>query len=157
MNRPIFYFNNDPKLEIKAGGLLLYRFNKNINNFELLMINKNNVYEDFGGKTDCLDKNIHDTIIREVIEESNGLLNKSFLNKVINKSNSIYKNKSKYLLLIAKTNEYFDPNEFGKCEIEKNISRKVEWIPVGKILSNSIKIHIRLRFYDFFKALKLLS
>jgi len=86
--RPIFYYKNNMVCELKAGGVILYKYeNKNV---KFLMIHSNNKYEDFGGRTDNHDKNIEETIAREAEEESNKILDKkSILNEIHKYKNDV--------------------------------------------------------------------
>ena len=56
-SRPTFYYKNNKKNPIRAGGVLFYRFYPD---FEMLLIKPDDEirYEDFGGKTDEKDKTI---------------------------------------------------------------------------------------------------
>lgn len=142
MNRQVFYYKGNYYNEIKAGGVLFYQFNKQ-NELQLLLINKNGIYEDFGGKTEFIDSSIFDTITREVIEESNNVLNNEFFkDKLSYNQKHIYIKKSKYLLFLIKLEQHYDLNNFGNMEIINNIPRTVELIDY--IDFKNIKLHIRL-------------
>lgn len=132
--RPTFYYKDI--YPIRAGGLLLYR--RVVNDIFILMINNNGIYEDIGGKTDTIDKTYNDTIRREVMEESNNIIN---MNKFYN---PVYFAKSKYLMYIMQTNENYDCNIFGNIELFNSMKRTFEWIHINDIKNNKVKLHPRL-------------
>lgn len=81
MSRPTF----DCKYGlIRAAGIIPYTLLND--NLYFLLQNKNEMYEDFGGKTENIDKSAIDTALRECSEESNKIL---IFNKN-NISNSFY-------------------------------------------------------------------
>ena len=153
--KPIFYYHNDINNEIKAGGIIFYHYDKHENDLKFLMINKNNIYEDFGGKTSLSDAIIEETVAREVEEESNSIFSKkSILTKIVNKT-PLYTKNSKYLLYFCKLKniEYFNPTIFGDKEFYDNIPRTVEWISIAKLNDNIFRhnnLNYRLRFKSFF-------
>ena len=163
MPRQKYYFFDDDDNKILAAGLLPYRFNKKINNYEFLMIKylKNNVpfYSDFGGCVDKNDTDINTTIARETDEESNGVL--SFDNVYGNLHNGLYllNLKSRYLVVFCSikyiTKKKIEGYMFGDVELHDNIERTIEWISLDKLTNNEFKNHLnfRLRFKDFFVEL----
>ena len=150
--RPTFYFNNKKYNEIRAGGIILYKIENNQKQF--LMIKKGDKYEDFGGKTDIDDNTIEETVSREADEESNGIFRKLDIIKKIKKIKPIYCKQSKYIIYFIKTDDDYICESFGNKELYCNINRTVEWVPLNKIRSDML--HIRLRSYYFFKAIKAL-
>jgi hypothetical protein len=126
----------------KAGGVMFYRHIKN--DIELLMINMNGRYEDFGGKTDPRDASIKETIAREVFEESNGVFTRGFVHSQI-KGKGVYMRSGKYLLYFIELHERIDVSKFGTIETTEQIPRTVEWIESNLFLSRNINIHPRLR------------
>ena len=60
--RKIFYFYDNLKMPIMASGVLIFKYIEN--KLYFLMINHNNLYEDFGGKTDFTDNSIEDVASR---------------------------------------------------------------------------------------------
>ena len=99
---PIFYYKNEIKYEIKAGGVIFYTFDRSCNKLKFLLINNNDIYEDFGGKTDLNDKTIIDTISREVEEESNQIFSKKEIYEKIKNKNPLYTKNSKYILYFCR-------------------------------------------------------
>lgn len=125
------FFNINKKHIILAGGLLI----TDLKNKKLFLFfnKKRNVYEDFGGKIENKDKNINETINREVSEESNSLITK------INKSKGFYSYipDSKYLLHVV-----------DKSEV--NIDKKIKvgkWISIKDIYREKVQINRRLGIY----------
>lgn len=153
--RPTFFFKNNQHLEIRAAGVLPYvRTEEGV---EFLMIRCNRKYEDFGGKTDIVDKSIEETAARETEEESNCILKKDMLlEKIKNNSIPAYSKHSKYILYFVEVDEYYHPRKFGTREKHENIKRTVEWVPIEKF--KDIKfiekyVHFRLKFSYFFNCL----
>lgn len=74
IERKVFYYKNDKKMEIKAGGVLFIRGkdNKEVLIQKVFEMDGKLRYSDFGGKTDNDDSTIDITIARELHEESNG-------------------------------------------------------------------------------------
>ena len=80
IQRKIFYYKDDKKLEIKAGGILFVhgKDKKEVLIQKIFEMDGKLKYSDFGGKTDNDDLTIDITIARELHEESNGgIRNKS--------------------------------------------------------------------------------
>lgn len=158
--RPTFYNDNNTEQEIRAGGLLLYRYEKDMKEPEFLMIKSRDKYEDFGGRTDMADKSIDDTICREADEESNGILNFEDMVELIKDKQTIYVGDSKYLLYIVKTNKSYNPDEFGTFEIHDKINRTVEWIKLSQLKNKKFSnksLHVRLKCKQFFEFINKLT
>jgi hypothetical protein len=156
-NRPTFVYRNNSENHIRAGGLILYRYDTNMEEFCFLMIKSNGKYEDFGGRTEKVDSSIEDTICREADEESNGILRMKKMLDLVENEQPIYCNKSKYMVYIIHISEYYNPKNFGVREFHDDIPRTVEWVPISKILDKKFvkyKLHIRLKFMFFFKKIK---
>ena len=145
--------------EITSGGVLFYKNNNN-NNRDFLMIKNidRDKYEDFGGCVDFKDSNVIDTIVRELLEESNNVfnkfINKDDLEKLLINSSKYYNTNNKYLLIIAKlpiSMNTIDLKDFGNKEKHDNINRCVEWINEDELLSREFrdKLNYRLLFKDF--------
>jgi len=157
--KPVFYHNNDFDKEIKAGGILFYIYDKVSNELKFLMINCNNRYEDFGGKTDHVDCCVEDTIAREVYEESNYIFEKDIMISKLKKRKPIYTKNSKYLLYLCKLKkkECYDASIFGDKEIHENIPRTIEWIPYHTLLQLRFlknKLNFRLKSQVFFRRIE---
>lgn len=110
-NRKIFI--NDENKDVLSAGVIFYKVESN--KLKLLLIKKNHIYEDLGGKSDTSDESIKDIAIREVLEESNNILNltKDRLNY------SIYLNEAKYCLFLVEANEnekQLISEDFGEYE-----------------------------------------
>jgi hypothetical protein len=164
MGRPTFYYNEDNKTyEIRAGGVLFYKKNQNMTGeFEtyLLMIRNRGKLEDFGGCTDDVDKDIYDTISREVEEESNLIFKRSDIKSRIEKCVPVIIEKSKYMLFfvsLTESEEKLTEAQFGTREIHDNIERTVEWINAEKLqddnffnneLNYRLKIKTLRNLYD---------
>lgn len=161
MFRPTFYYNdnnndnnNNKTNPLRAGGCLFYKFDEN-NKMHVLLITNHGKYEDFGGKTDEVDKCIEDTIIREVMEESNCLIDECELKDQLIKNNCIYVKRSKYLLYIIEASEKqakLTGEMFGNKELHDNLFRTVEWMLYEEMKSKK-NIHVRLLSADIFNHL----
>ena len=126
-----------------GGGIILYHGKKLL----LQKIEGREFWEDFGGKSDKDDEDITETAFREGCEESNMILNKDFLEKLI----KLNKKKCYYLL---QNNTYFiyviyvprivkdslTSEKFGDTELHDDIKRKVEWVDKG------VSLHPRIRY-----------
>jgi hypothetical protein len=167
-NRPTFYLNDDKSKPIRAGGVIIYRINDESKMDILIVETKRSyglVYEDFGGCTDKCDENYFETIVREVHEESNGLIKKPKTRERIMKchdENYFYSVKTKYLLyIIPATNKQSKmiSKEFGEIENHDCLKRTVLWIPLNVFLSKHSKIrhNFRLRDKILYNKLKLIQ
>ena len=173
--RKVFYYKNDKKMEIKAGGVLFVRgkYKKEVLIQKIFEMDGKLKYSDFGGKTDNDDLTIDITIARELHEESNGgIRNKSTkkalsideLSKMIDENIQIeiFIPLVKYILKIV----YFDDsryeldfNTIGTYEKIDKIKRFVEWITYDEFIKyyNSKSLHPRMGFpsiLNFFKVQK---
>ena len=161
--RPTFQYDGKP---VRAGGILFYT-NINNNIFYLLRKGKKD-WGDIGGKTDEKDKMIMDTIIREVVEETNNvLLNENHtvqeataaLRTLVECSSRdiFYIKKAKYLLLKVELNSeiyYKNMKRFGLKEQTDDWEMNHYYKWTEKIQRN--KIHPRLRYSEhFFKIFNL--
>lgn len=153
---PVFYYNNKTSKEIKAGGVLFYYYNKNENKLKFLMINNKGKYEDFGGRTEDIDKSIEYTVSREVEEESNKIFLRNDVLNIISSNFPLYIKHSKYVLYICEIDKNYDTTIFGSKEFHDNIYRTVEWIDYEDLINSSFinKMNHRLRFRRFFKYIK---
>jgi 8-oxo-dGTP pyrophosphatase MutT (NUDIX family) len=126
-----FYDNS-----ISAGGCLFYKRNK-----QLLLIKYDDPkwprLDDIGGQVDLNDGSIIETIIREVIEETNGKISEITLMKLFafNKTDTFYTKKSKYCNLLVEVDDDFftDTSVFGQIEKCDNISRTIKWYDYDKV------------------------
>ncbi len=158
--RPTFFYKNNDNCEIRAGGIIMYRYKDGMDEPELLMIKNRGKYEDFGGRTEMVDSCIEETICREADEESNGIFPKDYMIKLIKKIKPVYCSKSKYMIYFIKTNKEYNPVEFGDWEIHDGIPRTVEWVKISKLLDKDFvkkNLHIRLKFFYFFQKISSLS
>lgn len=115
---------------VSAGGCLFYN-NKN----QLLLIKyadeKWNLLDDLGGKVDESDMTISDTIVREVVEETNGVINAVQIRGLLMNSEGLhfYCKSSKYYLILIEVGDNFYPNTevFGDSEGHDKIQRTIRW------------------------------
>ena len=142
MVNKIFDINNKT-YEIRASGVIFYKFYKKYN-IKLLLIKYNGYYEDIGGIIKKTDNDIYNIILRE-IEDTNNIKNKLKI------SPYIYTKKSKYILFLIKIEEN---------EEMFNIKKPVNWISFNEINNDNFikhKLHYRLRnklLFDKLKSIK---
>jgi hypothetical protein len=173
IQRKVFYYKGDKKLEIKAGGILFVhgKEKKEVLIQKVLEKGEKLRYSDFGGKTDNDDSTIDDTIARELHEESNeGIINKSTkesltiidLKKMISENIQIeiYITFIKYIIKIV----YFDDSKYeldfnmiGTFEKKDKINRVVQWISYDEFIKyyNSKLLHPRIIFQPIHNVFKI--
>jgi len=166
-SRPVFNIrsNDDEDVVVSAGGVILYRINNN--QLELLMMTNRGKYEDLGGTTDNRDKDIYDTIAREVWEESNELIDEKSIRSRIEamalEKDMIISKTSKYVLFIMKANsseKKLTSEQFGDREIHDDIPRTVDWISIDEFLKKETikdKLNFRLKNKNVFDYLRKLN
>jgi len=156
--RPTFQVTiGDHKEDIRAGGALFYKRDTATRDLLFLMIKKDGAYEDFGGKTDEVDKTILETIAREVDEESNHIFKKEEILRRLNtpctSRDWVYSKGGKYLVHFIELTEEesrIDPAEFGCEEIHDGIQRTVEYVRfTAKNQFGDIDLHCRLTCKHF--------
>ena len=100
-------------------------------------------YSDFGGKTEYYDKDVYDTVMRELCEESNGYLNVT--REELLSCETFYCKKSKYLLFVLDTTRSYDDAIMcmGDKEIHDNKPRTTGWIH----FPTSYDCHPRIKSY----------
>jgi hypothetical protein len=167
MNRPTFYINDNP---IRAGGVIFYYQDELTKNIKLLLqytertrnYVKRFLYEDIGGKTDEGDESINDTVIREVVEETNGVINKELITKYLTKDvKKIYLEKGKYCLFLVKVNDDIknvNRRLFGKEETLSGKQRQFFWIDADRLRTRGTPFNERIwllrdEINDFFSTL----
>jgi 8-oxo-dGTP pyrophosphatase MutT (NUDIX family) len=128
-----------------GAGVILY------NKDEILMqkIKGRNFWEDFGGRTDEEDKNVKEAAMREASEESNHVLNKNYLKRLIsNNTDKCYYllQENKYFIIMiyvsGKEKRKLTSDIFGTREEHDGIDRKVEWV------KRDVKLHPRILTLD---------
>ncbi len=137
--RKEFYLDNNPEFPIRAGGVLIYKFDKN-NNMYLLMIKSRGQYEDIGGRVDNKDNDIIDTVVREVYEESNKLIKRKNTREKLKNAKFVYNKKSKYVIYFieaTKKQSNFTEKNFDTYEYHDNIKRTIKWMPLKTVLSKN--------------------
>jgi hypothetical protein len=174
--RPIFYVdNNYPCL---GAGVLFYT-NMNDKIYFLMQQEDGNqkyTFCDLGGKTDIADSNIIETAVREVMEETNGVLFSKlikdkfhsffglkpvFKDYMINfyklfqecQPKYIYSNKSKYLILLVELkSDYLNCSILPKCnEVITPLRQEFGDIEIKTTLSRNI---VWMELYHFGHLLK---
>ena len=148
----VAFLNQSPwSRSIASGGVLMVK----PSGYVLLIKNTHpnwTLLDDLGGRTELSDQSIWDTIIREVEEESNGLIN--LAQSVLQQSPQVYVPASKYLCCLIKVDdhEYNDTSIFGEREIADNILRTLHWMKYDDQLQQ--KMSHRLQSQDIIKEIK---
>lgn len=88
--------------------------------------------DDFGGQVGEGDETPFDTIIRETVEESNGVITKKMIKKYLKHGEQFYTQKSKYFCVVCEISDddkelLLDSTLFGDIEIEDGIKRTINW------------------------------
>jgi hypothetical protein len=161
-NRPTFFNDNDNQ-PIRAGGIIFYKIDPLTKQIKMLMQYtqridqktniKRNVYEDIGGKTDEKDNNINDTIMREVVEETNGIITKEIVQEHLDKEHhkmnqAYYLKHSKYYLILIEANKTIvdvDRRAYGKKEINGKL-RQFHWIDAYRLNIKGTPFNERIWF-----------
>lgn len=126
---------------ISAAGILF----KNKNRILLYKTTDNNIYDDLGGKVDVDDNSPYGTILREVIEETNGVINYIDFKKV----KWFYNRNLKYLHCITDVDCEFG-DVFGDTEIFNGKRRTINWYNISDVIDN---LNWRLRSKYFLNYL----
>lgn len=125
--RPTFFTKNGNP--IRAGGVLFTHKKLGYLMQKVETKDSNYKYTDFGGKTDAVDLDIVDTILRELREETNNelIISRDLLEK---KSIKKYLSESKYLIFIIRVKSDFalEIENMGDEEICNKHKRKVVWV-----------------------------
>jgi hypothetical protein len=152
--RPTFYFNSDNSKPIRAGGILFYKIINNEPYFLMIDNTYSKCIEDIGGKTDFNDKSINNTIIREVDEETNSLINKKCIYSVLFKnSKKFYCEYSKYMLYLVKADEYISnltTESFGDIEKHTGFDRKIYWYSRDEIKKAKLNPRLNIKELSHF-------
>tara|TARA_B100000925_G_C21997272_1_gene469519 strand:+ start:1166 stop:1606 length:441 start_codon:yes stop_codon:yes gene_type:complete len=141
MDRPTFYYENQP---VRAAGMLFQHGDS------YLLRRCKGKWSDIGGKTDAKDNCILDTMVREVVEETNGQL---FGNDTFEEASKKlfayletadfevrYAKRSKYLLFIVQADfdlKTLDTERFGA--MEGNMKHEYKWLRTAKNLNYRLK------------------
>lgn len=123
---------------ISACGCLFYRKQTQ----ELLLISYVDPnwpnYDDFGGTVDSDDESVYETIWRETSEETNDVIRKTDIQKIIKSKNytQFYNEFCKYFFIVVEVDNNFHQNTkvFGDIEETDGIPRTINWVKYNKAL-----------------------
>lgn len=153
MSRPTFF--NDSLQQIRACGVLCYRYDGLDKTLEFLLINDltTGYLQDFGGKTDIGDLTPTDTAIRETREESNKIID--LVDEDLDKI-TVYNKWGKYLLYFCSLDKHpkYAAEIFGTHEEFDKIPRTVVWIPADKLMLNWKYLHPRIKTPNFVECVE---
>ena len=146
--RPTFHYRFARSKPIRAGGVLYYK--KVGDSIKLLLIKRDDkdYYEDVGGKTSPEDKNVFDTVSREVDEETNKKMSYNVVMDQIKKAPSIYVKNCKYILFLVEATpeqQLFTTEDFSNLETHENISRTIHWVDVSIYMDNKHEFNPRMK------------
>jgi ADP-ribose pyrophosphatase YjhB (NUDIX family) len=110
---------------------------------EILLIYKDNKYEDIGGKIDLTDDSIESAAAREVEEETNSVISSESIIERLNAAMSqpnrtIYVPNAKYLIFVVECTDderVLKKDVFGEYEAHDKIKRSIGWISKDEIFS----------------------
>lgn len=157
--RKTFYLDDDDEKPLRAGGVIIYKYDKE-SNIELLLISSRGQYEDIGGCTDNIDEDIFETVSREVEEETNEVITYGEIIKRLHDATYVYSKSSKYIIYIVQATDEetnLESSEFGNKEIHDDISRTISWVPLSTILDKDIiryKLNFRMKNTYLFDKLR---
>ncbi len=127
---------------IFAAGCLFYKF---VNNEPYVLLIKYSDpkwtrLDDLGGRIDMTDVSLDAAIIREVREESNGVIDAETMRKLLNNPSTLtfYHKRGKYCLKMVKVDDSFYPDTtvFGKRELTDDIERTIAWYKYYDVVDN---------------------
>jgi hypothetical protein len=127
---------------VKAAGLLLYQ--KDGDDFSFLLQDGMFGYEDVGGKVESYDKTVYDTVIRETLEETNGVITADDISEIFHTKNVYYDRKGGYLLFCIPATRKYRLKEFGHVELSNGRKRKFRWMQVPQL--NEHKLNGRISY-----------
>lgn len=140
MDRPTFYYENQP---VRAAGMLFQHGDT------YLLRRCKGKWSDIGGKTDAKDNCILDTMVREVVEETNGQLfgndtfeeasKKLFAYLETAEFEVRYAKRSKYLLFIVQVGSGFDKSTERFGVMEGGMKHEYKWLRTVKNLNYRLK------------------
>ena len=139
------YFENT----ISACGCLFYKIVDG--RIKLLLYNyldsKDAPLDDFGGKVDLYDRNVYETMRREVLEETNNLIDIFYINSERFKEYFYVKFSKYYTALIEVDEDFFpDTSIFGTKECLEGIDRVIKWYDY---LDSKPRLSLRIRENKF--------
>ena len=146
-DRPTFELDQNSK--IRSGGLLLYRYNKAVHDYEYLMIKYETTYEDIGGKTDKSDKSYQDTVCREVYEETNNVIKKSEVQALITNQNPLYLysgGRGGHIVYLIEKD--IGERDYGDKDIEGRL-REIKWVRYQEMKNRGIDEILSRRLSTF--------
>ncbi len=140
--RKIFYTDDNNSSKITAGGIIFYRYDIKTDKVKLLLqfVNRYDKYtkqskfqfEDIGGRTEDEDTCIQDTIIRELVEETNGLISKDkALSLLENDYGKIYCHHGMYMMYVVQADSdiiRISTKDYGDKEFHTDKNRSFSWV-----------------------------
>ena len=130
--RPCFSVDHN---EYVSAGIIPYTIKDGRTSFLMQAVVKRGWdWEDFGGKSDAVDKSILDVAIRECLEELNHEVTREFLVSCLHHEKTIVCPipDSKYMLYFMyiplEHMKFFNTERFGDLEKMHKISRTVHWV-----------------------------
>lgn len=147
--RHILYYDDDTDKQVTAAGVLIYKIENG--KMALLLVEKEGKYEDIGGKVERGDDTIISVVMREVEEETNGVITGEDIRTRLIKAPYVYVGLSKYVVYIIEANEEeraLEKEKFGSREKFTDKSRTIKWInleTIKDLIYQKYKINWRLK------------
>ncbi len=140
--RKIFYTDDNLGSKISAGGIIFFRYDIKTDKVKLLLqfVNRydkyskksKNQFEDIGGRTEQEDDCIQTTIIRELVEETNGLISKDkALSLLENDYGKIYCHHGMYMMYVVQADSdiiRISTKDYGDKEFHTDKNRSFSWV-----------------------------
>ena len=145
-DRKTFYLHDDPNKPVLAAGVLFHT------DEAILLIESRGGYEDIGGKVDHEDADLHQTVNREVEEETNGII-KNIVDR-LDDTQCVYVPRSKYVIYLVQATadeSRLKGPEFGDRELKDDIARTIAWMPIPEFVAARNKMNWRLRSSTVFR------
>lgn len=148
-HKHMLYWKDDKTKPVVAAGALIYKFVKK--DIYVLTILYDSMYSDIGGKIEKGDNTIAEIAGREIEEETNGLIKSEDIMDRLEKSATIYIEKSKYIMYLIEASseeKLLTKEDFGHEEIHTGMKRIIGWIKLSDLMNVSIvkfKMNWRLK------------
>lgn len=127
---------------IRAAGLILYRVDPLTHDTQLLLQQREGLYEDLGGKVEHQDKTIQHTMAREAMEETRGLLSaRDLLQRLRTQPTVYFPSENKYVFTMLPATPEEQLTHFPG----------MRWISVHDLTAR--KLFVRLRHRHFLNVL----
>ena len=150
--RKVFLYENNRNQPVRAAGVLFFYLGTDGKPVYLLQKQRERgkfQYFDLGGKIEDEDRSIEELVVRELTEETNGLITKITWDGALTKWH--YQRNAKYLLITVQvqSSEFFEnPKErMGEKETHTGEERVVDWVPHATLTKSNVNARLHLHFF----------